>query len=180
MMTTVPEQISVFGKSQVETALRLVTIAAEGTDKFFDLQIKNSKAAFNEGMKNAKTLAEVKDFSELPTWTSSTFQPGIDKATAYARSLYEVAAGTQSEMTAVLEAQVADFSKDVVVALDAALKSAPAGSEPAVAAVKSVIGTANTVYESIVKASKQLAAMAETNLTAAASQAGVATKKKAA
>ena len=179
-MTTVPEQISVFGKAQVETALRLVTIAAQGTEKLFDLQIKNSKAAFNEGMKNAKALAEVKDFSDLPTWTSSTFQPSIDKATAYARSLYEVAAGTQSEMTAVLEAQIADFSKDVVVVLDAALKSAPSGSEPAVAAVKSVIGTANTVYESIAKAAKQLAAMTEANLTAAASQAGVATKKKAA
>ncbi len=179
-MTTVPEQISAFGKAQVETALRLVTITAEGTEKLVELQIKNSKAAFNEGMKNAKALAEVKEFSELPTWTSFTFQPGIDKATAYARSLYDVAAGTQSEISAVMEAQIADFSKHVVVALDAALKSAPAGSEPAVAAVKSVIGTANTVYESIAKATKQLAAMTEANLTAAASQAGVATKRKAA
>ena len=179
-MTTVPEQFSAFGKAQLDTALRFVTIAAEGTEKLFDIQIKNGKAAFNEGMKNAKALAEVKDFSDLPTWTSSTFQPGIDKATAYARSLYEVAAGTQSEISAALEAQIADFSKDVVVALDAALKSAPAGSEPAVAAVKSVIGTANSVYESIAKASKQLAAMTEANLTAAASQAGVATRKKAA
>ncbi len=178
-MTTVPEQISAFGKAQVETAVRFVTIAAEGTEKLLDLQIKNSKAAFNEGMKNAKALADVKDFSELPTWTSSTFQPGIDKATAYARSLYEVAAGTQSEISAVLEAQIAEFSKDMAAALDAALKTAPAGSEPAVAAVKSVIGTANTVCESIAKAGKQLAAMTEANLTAA-SQAGVATKKKAA
>lgn len=179
-MTTVPEQISAFGKAQVETALRLVTIAAEGTEKFLDLQIRNSKAAFNEGMKNAKTLADVKDFSDLPTWTSSAFQPGIDKATTYARGLYEIAAGTQSEINVVLETQIADFNKDLVVALEAALKSAPAGSEPAVAAVKSVIGTANTVYENIAKASKQLAAMTEANLSAAASQAGVATRKKVA
>ena len=47
-MTTVPEQISAFGKAQVESALRLVTIAAEGSEKLFDLQIKNSKAAFND------------------------------------------------------------------------------------------------------------------------------------
>ncbi len=178
-MTTVPEQISTFGKTQLETAFRFMTIAAESTEKFFDLQIKNSKAAFNEGMKNAKTLTEMKGVSELSAWTSSTFQPGIDKATAYARNLYEVAAGTQSEISAVLEAQIADFSRDVAVALDAALKSAPAGSEPAVTAVKSVIGTANTVFESITKASKQLAAMTEANL-AAASQTGMAPKKKVA
>jgi phasin family protein len=179
-MTTVPEPISAIGKAQVQTALRFVTLAAEGTEKLFDLQIKNSKAIFNDGMKNAKALAEVKDFSELPTWNSSTFQPGVDKATAYARSLYEVLASTQSEIGAVLEAQIAGFSKDVVAALDAALKAAPAGSEPAVAAVKSVIGNANTVYESIAKAAKQLAEMTEANLAVAASQVGAAPRKKAA
>jgi len=36
------------------------------------------------------------------------------------------------------------------------------------------------VYESIAKASKQLAAMTEANLSAAASQSGITTKKKAA
>ena len=179
-MTVVPDQISAFGRAQVESALRFVTIAAESTEKLFDLQLKNSKAAFNEGMKNAKALAEVKDFSELPAWTSLTFQPGVDKANAYARNLYEVAAGIQSELSAALETQLADFSKEVSVALEAALKSAPAGSEPAVAAAKSVIGIAHTVYENIAKASKQLAAMTEANLTAAATQAGISTRKKAA
>lgn len=179
-MTTVPEQISAFGKAQVETALRFATIAAEGTEKLLDLQIRNTKAAFNEGVKNAKALAEVKDFSELPTLAGAHFQPGIDKAAAYARSVYEVATNTQSGISALLEEQVAEFNRNVTVALDAALKSAPAGSESAVAAAKSVIGTANSVYESIAKASKQLSAMTEANVAAAATQAGVAGKKKAA
>lgn len=179
-MTTVSEHISTFGRTQVESALRFVTIAAESTEKLFDLQIKNSKAAFNEGMKNAKALTEVKDFSELPAWTSLTFQPGVDKANAYARNLYEVVAGIQSEIGAALETQLADLGKEISVALDTALKSAPAGSEPAVAAVKSVIGTVNTVYENIAKASRQLATLTEANLTAAATQAGMSTRKKAA
>ena len=179
-MTAIPDQISALGRTQVETALRFLTIAAEGTEKLFDLQIKNSKAAFNEGMKNAKALAEVKDFADLPAWSSMTFQPGVDKANAYARNLYEVAAGIQSEISAALETQLTHFGKEVSVALDAALKSAPAGSEPAVAAVKSVLGTVNTVYDQIAKASKQLAALTEANLTAAVTQAGSSTRKKAA
>lgn len=116
----------------------------------------------------------------MPTWTNSTFQPGIDKASAYARSVYEVAAGVQSDISATVEAQITSFSKDVGMALDTALKSAPAGSESAVAAVKSAFGTANTMYENIMKASKQMAAIAEANLTSAFSQAGVAIKKKSA
>lgn len=178
-MTAVPEQFAALGKAQIDTALRFATIAAEGAEKLVDLQIKTAKAAFSEGVKNAKALAEVKDVSDLPTWTSANIQPGIDKATAYTRSFYEVAAGTQSEISAVLEEQVAEFNKGLVTTLETALKSAPAGSESAVAAVKSAIGTANSVYESIIKATKQLAATTEANIAAAASQAGVATKKKA-
>jgi hypothetical protein len=60
------------------------------------------------------------------------------------------------------------------------MKSAPAGSEAAVASVKAVMGIANTVYDNLTKASKQLAALTEANVAAATSQAGTAPRKKAA
>ena len=91
----------------------------------------------------------------------------MEKATAYAMSVYDVATGTQQEIGALLEEQVAAFNKNVSVALDTAFKSAPAGSEAAVAAAKSVIDVANSVYDTIAKASKQLTSLAETNVAAA-------------
>ena len=70
--------------------------------------------------------------------------------------------------------------------VDGALKNAPAGSEQAVALVKSAMTAANNAYESVHKAAKQAADIAEANFTAVtntavkASQAAVKTSKRAA
>lgn len=179
MTTAVPEQFSALGKAQLDAALRFATVAAESAEKLVDLQLKTARTVFSESAKNVKALAEVKDVAELPAWTSANFQPGIDKATAYARSLYDLALGAQSEISALLEGQIAEFNKQATAAMDAAVKSAPAGSEAMIPALKSVIGTANSVYESIARAGKQLTAMTEANLTAAAQTASPAKKKSA-
>jgi phasin family protein len=178
-MTAIPEQFSALGKAQLDAALRFATAAAESAEKLVDLQLKSARAAFSDSAKNLMALSEVKDVAELPAWTHANFQPGVDKATAYARSLYDLASGTQSEISALLEGQVAEFNKQVTLALDAAVKSAPAGSEALVPALKSVMATANSVYESIAKAGKQLAAMTEANMATAAQTAAPAKKKSA-
>lgn len=178
-MTTVPEQFSALGKAQLDAALRFAAVAAESAEKLVDLQLKTARSTFSEGAKNMKALSEMKDVAELPAWTTANVQPGVDKASAYARSLYDLASGAQSEITALLEGQIAEFNKQVTEALDAAVKAAPAGSEALVPSLKSVIGTANSVYESIAKAGKQLAAMTEANLAAAAPVATPAKKKSA-
>jgi hypothetical protein len=109
----------------------------------------------------------LKDVSQVASWAGTSFQPSLDKATAYAKSFYDVATGTQQEISALLEEQVGEFNKNVNVALDAALKSAPPGSEAAVAAAKSVIDVANSVYDTVAKATKQLSTLTEANVTAA-------------
>jgi len=173
-MITKPEQLVAAGKAQLDATVRLATIAAEGAEKLLDLHLRNAKASFNETVKNAKALSELKDASEVASWAGTSFQPSLDKAVAYAKSVYDVATGTQQEISALLEEQVAEFNKTVSVALDAALKSAPAGSESAVAAAKSVIDVANSVYDTISKATRQLSSLTEANIVAASG------KKKAA
>jgi phasin family protein len=166
-MITKPEQIAAAGKAQLEATVRIATVAAEGAEKLMDLHLKNAKITFNETVKTAKALTELKDVSEVASWAGTSFQPSLDKATAYAKSFYEVASATQREITALLEEQVAEFNKTVSVALDAAFKSAPAGSESAVAAAKSVIDAASSVYDTVSKATRQLSSMTEANIAAA-------------
>ena len=166
-MITKPEQVAAAGKAQLDASMRFATIAAEGAEKLLDLQFKNAKAAFDEIVKNAKAFTELKDVSQVASWAGTSFQPNLDKATAYAKRFYEVATGTQQEISALLEEQVGEFNKNVTVALDAALKSAPPGSEAAVAAAKSVIDVTNSVYDTVAKATRQLSAMTEANAAAA-------------
>jgi len=178
-MVQVNEQVAALSKSQLETALKLAEIAAQGVEKLAAVQISAAKTAFADGIKSTQLLSTVKDPSEWSALGTSLAQPALEKAQAYARSVYEVAATTQAEMSALLEQQVGEFNKTVVSALDNVLKSAPPGSEGAVGAAKSVIQFANTAYESMLKATKQMTAIAESNAANIAAQA-TSTRKKAA
>jgi hypothetical protein len=94
-------------------------------------------------------------------------QPAVEKAVAYSRSVYEIATQTQEELSKVVEGQFSEMNKNVATALDKAAKNAPAGSDVAVAAVKSAIAAANSAYDSMTKAAKQVAEIAEANVAAA-------------
>ena len=83
-------------------------------------------------------------------------------------------------MNKLVEEQVAEFNKQVVTGLDKFVKSAPAGSELAVAAVKTAISTVNSAYDNLSKSAKQFADMTQANVEAATSQVAQASRKKAA
>jgi len=81
--------------------------------------------------------------------------------------VYEISAQTQEELAKMVEAQYAEFQKSVAGLLDQAAKSAPAGSDVAVAAVKSAIAAANSAFDNMNKAAKQVAEITEANVAAA-------------
>ncbi len=60
--------------------------------------------------------------------------------------------------------------------VDTAVKNAPAGTENAVALVKSAVAAANNAYESVHKAAKQAADVAEANFQAVTTTAVKATQ----
>src|SRR5207247_5951936 len=80
--------------------------------------------------------------------------PTMEKAIASSRSIYEVAAQTNGELAKFLEAQAAEFNKNLIGLLDKVSKNAPAGSDVAVQAVKSALAAANTAYYSFNKVAR--------------------------
>ena len=68
-----------------------------------------------------------------------------------------------------VETKVAETNATVSGLVEKALASAPAGSEVAVAAVKTAIKSANEAYEGLNKAAKQAAEVAEASVAAATS-----------
>ena len=175
-MYNVPEQLLATNKENLETFVEFAGIAAAGAEKLMDVQMKIAKAIFADTVKNAKTVVAAKDIQELTEIQTSSVQPSAEKAAAYGRSLYSVVAETQAELGKFFEVRFADANKNLTSALDKAVKSAPAGSDVAVAAVKSALAAANQAYDAFSKASKQVAEATEATMTAA----GTATKKKAA
>ncbi len=161
------EQLSASNKANVETLLTLANTAFASAERLAALNLNTARALLEDSVANAKTLLGAKDVQELVSLQSSLAQPSIEKAVAYSRSVYEISAQTQEEFSKVFEGQFAEVNKNVAAVLDKAAKSAPAGSDVAVAAVKSAIAAANSAYDSLNKAAKQVAEIAEANVAAA-------------
>ncbi|HEY7656147.1 MAG TPA: phasin family protein [Burkholderiales bacterium] len=177
-----PEQLVAINKANLEAAIKFAGVALQGAERILDLQLKAARSALADSVENAKTIAAVKDLQQLAALKDTMAQPTIEKATAYAKSVYDVATATQAEFGKLVEEQVAEFNKQVVAALDKMVKTAPAGSEVGIATLKSAIAAVNASYENLSKVAKQFTEVTQSNIEAVAKQAaeGVKKAKKAA
>ena len=173
------EQVVASHKANIETLFGLTNKAFEGVEKIVELNLTASKAALSEVSSHTQSLLGVKDVQELLALQSGLFQPLAEKTAAYSRHLYEIASGAGAEFGKTFEGQAADAQKKFVSLVDSAAKNAPAGSEAAVAILKSSVSAANNALESVQKAVKQATEVAEANFNAVAATATNVTKQAA-
>ena len=166
-MNAATEQLANANKANVETLLSIANTAFASAERLAALNLNTARAMLEDSVANAKALLAVKDVQQFVSMQSTLAQPAIEKAVAYSRSAYEIATQTQEELTKVVESQFSEINRNVASALDQAAKSAPAGSDVAVAAVKSAIAAANSAYDSMSKAAKQVAEISQANVAAA-------------
>ena len=164
MMTV--EQLMSSQQGNVETLFGLTSKAFEGMEQLIALNIQVAKTAMSEAEAHAKAALSVKDAQELIALQASMLQPAAEKAAAYSRHLYEIAAGTNAEVGKIAEGKLADGQKAFMAVVDSAVKNAPAGSENAVALVKSAVAAASNALENVTKAAKQAQDSAEANFNA--------------
>jgi phasin family protein len=173
-----PEQVSASGKAGVESLLGLANAQFAACERLWALNLDATKSLFEDSVNYARAVMGAKDAQEMVNLSAAAAQPALEKALAYSRKVYEVSTQTQGEVTKLVEAQAAEMNKNMVSLLDKFAKNAPAGSDVAVAAVKSALAAANTAYDSLSKVAKQANEIAEANFTAAANAANG--KRKAA
>jgi phasin family protein len=177
-MYVTPEQITGYSKAGVETLLTLARSNFAVYEKLAALNFTATKSAFEDGVNHTRALLSARDVQEYVNLNTAAAQPTIEKAIAYSRSVYELSAGQQAEFTRLVEGQAAEINRTFAGLLDKFAKNAPAGSDIAIAAVKSALGAATTAYDSFSKATKQATEIAEANIAAAT--AAVTNIKKAA
>lgn len=180
-MYVTPEQIQAAGKANVETMLSLAATQFAAIEKLATLNANAVKAAFEDSVNNTRALFGAKDVQEFVNLQNTLATPALEKAMAYSKSVYEVAAETNAELSKVAEKRVAEWNENFSTLLDQAAKNAPAGSDVAVAAVKSMIAAANSAYDNMSKVAKQANEIAEANVAAASETVkGLAKAKKSA
>jgi phasin family protein len=116
-----------------------------------------------------EALAGAKDVQAVLALQSGLAQPAAEKAASYSRHVQDIVSGAVADLSKAFESTSAQSQKSVTAFLESSLKSAPAGSEAAVAVIKSALTAGNTAVESAQKAAKQAVKLVESNISTAAS-----------
>lgn len=159
-----------FLESQTVAFKTLAGTALESAEKVSTLNLAAMKASAADVGNVLTQATAARDPQALLALMTSQFQPNAEKAASYARYLGEIFAETQSVFSKAAEAQVAEVSRAAAALVDQVAAAAPAGSSDAMALVKSMMGTANAVYEQVNKVAKQTGEAMQAQTASFASQ----------
>jgi phasin family protein len=158
------EQFAAAQKAQLATLMGLAATGLDAAEKIAALNLETARAALADVDAQAQSLLSAKDAQAMLALQAELLQPSAEKAGAYGRKLYDIVAGVQAELSQVAEVGAADAQKKFAALVESAAKSAPAGSEQAVAMAKAAFAAANDAFGNAQKAAKQAAEVAEANI----------------
>ncbi len=168
-MSAIPQQVLNSQKAAIDSLVAFQGTVFTGFEKLVDLNLKVIKATLDEVSQASQKVSSVKDVQEAAALSQTLVQPGADKVMAYSKHVYDIVSSVQADLSKLGESHAAEGQKHVNDAIEQFTKHAPAGSESAVAMLKSSLAQATSAYDSMTKAAKQAAEVAEKNLSAAAS-----------
>ncbi|MDR3414244.1 MAG: phasin family protein [Formivibrio sp.] len=178
-MTNAQQQFADFATEQIETAMRFARISLDSTERLVKLQVDTTKSALEESARAAKATVGIKDVQGGLALRQELSEAAMDNAVAYSRSMYGIVSQAQNELSQLIEERSTAFNKNVVSGLDRFVKSAPAGSDVAVAAMKSTVQATAAAVDSMTKAAKQVADFADASVKAATTATADAVKTAA-
>ena len=157
-------QFAAASQASVDTLFALSGQALQGVEQLSALNLQAAKTVLAELAQDAMAASSAKSPDEFLKLQTAAAQAAAPKATAYLRQVQEIVTATAEAQRATLEARFAELQASFLDAINGAAKNAP-GSENAMALVKSAIAAANTTYEGVNKASKQVADVVALNFT---------------
>ncbi len=149
----------------------VATTAFDGAKKLLELNVQAAKAGMEESNAQLKALVAAKDVKTLNDMLTDLFtqysKPDNSKAVAYVKRVYDISTETGNEVGALIEKQVSTSQKQLLESVDALAKNAPAGSESAVSALRQSVVAANSAFEQVNVATRQVMDLIESNISGA-------------
>ena len=165
-MSITPEQFASANKATVDSLLSVANAALASAERIAALNLNTARSALEDTASGVQTVLSAKDPQAALAAQKSLAQPAVDKAVAYGKSVFEITSQTQQELAKMVEAQFSDFQKSIAGMVEMAAKSAPAGSEGAVAAIQNAIAAANSAFGNMNAVTKQFTDAAQANIAA--------------
>jgi phasin family protein len=170
------EQFSAAQQANLTAAADLSQTAFAGFERLVELNMAAGKAAVGESFSNVQALMGAKSPQDLLAVQAALVQPAFEKSVSYGRHMADIANSTSAVFTKAVEGKMAESEKAVKSLVENSLKNAPAGSDAAVAVIKTAFEASQTAAETLKKVAKQAADTAESNIKAATAQAEASVK----
>ncbi len=168
------EQLTAAQAANAEVMMALVRTAFNGVERLTALNMAASREFFNNSVATTQQLMAAKDPSALAKLNSELPKPNVDKLVGYSRSVYDLVAEMQKEITAVMEAQYSSFTKNAASAVEKAKASAPVGGDVFAATMGTMLDASTKAFDQMTSMAKQLTDIAEANVQAASKAAAPA------
>jgi len=173
-MITNPSQFFELQRVQVNAFNAVAHALLAATEKLSSLNVSACRSAIDGATDVAQSLSSVKDPNQLMALSGASAQPSVEKFVNYTRELTGIANGVSAEIGKVFQQQVSDSNRRMADLLDYVAKSAPPGSEQALAMLRSAVAAGNTAFDTASKVSRQTADWAQANLATATKATGSA------
>lgn len=163
------EQMTAAQKANAEVVMAIMRTSFEGMQRLAELNMAATREFFNTSVANANTLMSAKDINDVAQINQTLSAPNLEKAMDYSRKVYDLVAQMQKDMTAVMESQYTQFSKNAASAIDKTKATTPVGGDVFAAAMSSMLDATNKAFGSMTAMAKQMSDLADANLQAATS-----------
>jgi phasin family protein len=167
-MTKGPEKLNELNQKATEAALKLTRLSMEQGERLMKLQLEAVRGMIDDSMKSAKSLMEARDPQQWSALHQKNMQGMLARMTEYSRSVQDIAGKTQKEIGELVESRASAMNAQFQSMVDEMAKSAPPGSESAVAAMKQVLAAANSLAGTMTETAQQFAKSAESAVKVAA------------
>ena len=166
-MTATANPFSEISRATLEATAKATRIGMASAERAITLQLEYTRGALTRATQNARAVAQVKDVQQLMALRTRIAEVAVENLMGYSRSLYEVASDAQSEYSRLAEERMARFQQAVAESVEQAAKSAPAGGDVAVTAIKSQLAATTAAFDSFTKAARHMASLTDAGVKAA-------------
>lgn len=161
------EQLAAAQKANTEVMMALLRTAFNGVERLTALNMAASRDFFNNTVATTQQLMAAKDANEVAKLNSELAKPSVEKVVDYSRSVYDLVAEMQKEITSVMEAQYNSFTQNASSVVEKATASAPVGGDVFAATMKTMLGASTKAFDQMTSMAKQLSDIAEANMQVA-------------
>lgn len=151
--------------ANMQTYLSFAEIVLNTSERLSSLNIDATRSSFKQFSAYA-TPRPGEGFTQQITARLGEQGHNLEQTLAYLRNVSEVYVQAQNDIADLGSRRLAELSEEFQALIDKAAKSAPVGSSEMVAAMKTALSQASSVYDSLLKTSREVT---ETHLAAATS-----------